>query len=307
MEKISFVVQGPVLKESDAGVYSTFEVLNSIRTNYKDAEIVLSTWKESDITGLDYDQLVLSDDPGGYTHFGVQNNCNRLILSSRSGIEKASNRYVVKTRSDILFTGPEINDKLKFIEPVKSEYGIFNKMVLSTNFYVRNPIKLNLVFHPSDILLIGEREDLLSYFDVPLAPRNFYINDDESTRIVPEQYFFVHSILKKRNIDFHIPRWGYTKLKYFTESEKYLFNNFTIFDTSELGVQFPDRLYSVFMADANYTLSEAHTLSKVYREKPLYGRFVILSRTLQYLSKYYAPYLLGALKRRVFRQFATQI
>jgi hypothetical protein len=292
MEKISFVVQGPVVTnpQNEKGIYSTVEVLFSIRKYYPEAEIVLSTWKGTDMSGLVYDQLVLSEDPGGFKLGGLTMNYNRLILSTKAGIEKASNQYIVKTRTDIIFTGSNLYDQLKYITQVKSEYGVFNKYVLSTIYYVRNPIKLNLVFHPSDIFLVGEKEDILSHFNVPIAPREYYFNDNDTTKIVSEQYFFVHNIFRKKNINYNIPKWGYINLNYFLASEKYLFNNFMFFETTEMGIEFPDRLYSVYRPGSNYSLTQARRLSKIYTEQPLYSQLVIFSRAVQYFVYHYMLY-----------------
>ena len=62
---ISVVVQGAIAGPSkDGKAYPTRDCLLSIRRRLPGAEIILSTWKGSDVTGLDYDQLVLNDDPG---------------------------------------------------------------------------------------------------------------------------------------------------------------------------------------------------------------------------------------------------
>jgi hypothetical protein len=294
--EISIVVQGPIVSNPDMedGMFSTEEVLKSIRSNYPEAEIVLSTWKGANTDGLIYNKLVLSDDPGAFTHAGSLINSNRMITSTKAGIEATTKPYVIKTRTDILFTDDKLLEQIKYITPAESDHSVFTKMVLSTIFYVRNPLKLNLVFHPSDIFLVGTREDLLSYFDVPTAPRSFYVNDDESTKIVPEQYFFVYNILKKKNADFHIPRWGYSRIKYFFNSERYIFSNFMFFSVEDLGIEFPERLYSVFMPEANYTLGKARFLSKVFRDKPFYGPLIISSRLLRYFLRYNIPYYLKA-------------
>lgn len=211
-------------------------------------------------------------------------------MSTKNGISKATNSYVVKTRTDILFTGNGLDEKINYILPIKSNYGVFSSLVISTTYYVRNPLKLNLVFHPSDIFLAGKKADLLSYFDVPLVSRDFLVNKDDNTRIVPEQYLFVQNILKKRNTDYHIPGWGYVNLKYFSASENYIYNNFIFFDAKELGIKFPKRLYSVFFPEANYTINEARKLSKVYKDKPLYSSIITLGRQVQYFFNYYVPY-----------------
>jgi hypothetical protein len=283
---ISFVVQGPIVAKSSPGegIYSTRDVLASIRKFFPDSEIILSTWKGSDIEGLIYDELVLSDDPGGFKLGGLTMNYNRLIVSTKTGIQKASRKYVVKTRSDITFTGNQLLEQLQYITPVKSKYAVFNKFVLSTIFYVRNPVKLNLVFHPSDIFLVGEKEDVLSHFDVPLPERDFYFNPDDSTKIVSEQYFFVHNIFKKTQRNYVIPKWGYINLRYFIDSERYLFNNFVFLDTRSLGIEFPKRLYAVYRPKSNYTLKQAQTLSKVYQGKTVLSKPVIFWRGLLYFG-----------------------
>lgn len=286
---ISFVVQGPVIASTDKrdGVHSTREVLSSIRYHYPDAEIILSTWKGSDVEALTYNRLVLNDDPGGYMHYGISVNNNRMILSSKAGIAAASSKYVVKTRTDILIISSNLLNLLQSIKPVKSPYAVFNSFLMSTVYYVRNPLKLNLVFHPSDIFLVGEKQDVLSFFDVPLAPRSFYINADETTRIVPEQYFLLHTILKRKNIEYHIPGWGHTNLRFFRDSESYIFNNFCFFSPTDFGIEFPKRLYSVFRPEANYTLKEAQFLSDVYRDSSLFFRLIIGYREMQYMANNY--------------------
>lgn len=291
MKNISFVVQGPVNKQSNKedGVYSTAQVLASIRKWYPQAEIILSTWKDADVAGLTYDQLVLSDDPGGFLHNGVMINNNRLILSAKAGILKASNPYVVKTRTDILITNNSLQSTLKYITPIHSPYGVFTHFILSTIYYVRNPLKLNLVFHPSDIFLVGLKEDLLCLFDIPVASRDFFVNEDNSTKTTIEQHFFVSAIFKKKKMDYQVPKWGYTNRQYFAQSERFLFNNYLFFDIKDLGVEFPKRLYTAFMPNANYTLPGAKLLSAGYRTAPPLSFLLNKLRTLQYVVRYYVP------------------
>jgi hypothetical protein len=292
MKNLSFVVQGPIVTESNqsVGVYSTNQVLHSIRQYYPEAEIILSTWQGSNVSGLTYDQLVLSEDPGGFKLGGLTMNYNRLILSTKAGIQLADRSYVVKTRTDIIFTGNQLCQLLQYISPTKGKYGVFNNYVLSTTWYVRNPIKLNLVFHPSDIFLVGKKEDILSHFDAPLQPRNYYFNDDDTTKIVSEQYFFVNNISRRQKGQYTIPKWGYINLKFFLASEKFMFNNFRFFDLKEIGIAFPDRLYSVYRPKSNYSLAQARLLSKVYAEDAVYKVPVILARAATYFVYHYLLY-----------------
>ena len=55
---ISVIVQGAINKNE------TIKCLQSIRQYLPGAEIILSTWEGSNITDLDYDNLILSKDPG---------------------------------------------------------------------------------------------------------------------------------------------------------------------------------------------------------------------------------------------------
>ena len=63
---ITVVVQGPVQtfsdREQESGI--TRKCLDSVRYFLPGAKIILSTWHNQDLTDLDYDQLVLCDDPG---------------------------------------------------------------------------------------------------------------------------------------------------------------------------------------------------------------------------------------------------
>ena len=93
-KEISVVVQGAISgKSTDPEHYQiTKKVLQSIRKYLPGAEIILSTWKGSDVKGLDYDQLVESDDPGAvllgeYNGVKAFNNLNRQIVSSKAGLD----------------------------------------------------------------------------------------------------------------------------------------------------------------------------------------------------------------------------
>ena len=55
---ISVVVQGPIHKTR------TKKCLQSIRKNLPAAEIILSTWQNSSVNGMDFDILVANEDPG---------------------------------------------------------------------------------------------------------------------------------------------------------------------------------------------------------------------------------------------------
>lgn len=160
-EEISVVVQGPV------DCCMTRRCLTSIRASLPKAQIILSTWKDAIIQELEhlYDDLVLSDDPG-MVDASVRN-LNRQLVSTKSGLELARGKYILKMRSDMLL---ESSTFLRYYG--RYEDGIYccqKHRMLITSYYTRNPRIFPLVYHPSDWLLFGTSEDVRNYYDIPLA------------------------------------------------------------------------------------------------------------------------------------------
>ena len=93
---ISVVVQGRVEKKL------TTLCLASVRKCLPGAQLILSTYKGTDTTGLDFDDLVLSDDPGALK-FNKTDYCNinRMLTTSKAGIACAARPYILKLRSDL--------------------------------------------------------------------------------------------------------------------------------------------------------------------------------------------------------------
>ncbi len=202
---ISVVVQGAV------DYKNTPKCLASIRKWLPDSEIILSTWENSDVEGLDYDILVLNQDPMGLYNRANNtiNNVNRQIISTFNGIKKSSKKYILKIRSDLQLKSSKFLiyfDKF----PVRiSDYSIFkNRIIVSTLFtkrYLDYSSKIPVPFHLSDWFQFGEREDIYRLWNIPLANQendiavnkniekcfyNCWIND----RYTPEQFIFYNSI-----------------------------------------------------------------------------------------------------------------
>lgn len=149
---ISVVVQGPIIhKESEVAVDWTKEVCASIRTHLPNAELILSTWINSEVNGIDYDLLIENDDPGnflsyynGYDQNPAINNINRQIVSTKEGIRAATRKYVMKLRSDsiVLTTNflkiyemyGEREERIATFEP-RNPYGIFKGQYSLCDFW----------------------------------------------------------------------------------------------------------------------------------------------------------------------------
>lgn len=237
---ISVVVQGAIHDKY------TKICLNSIRKYLPESEIVLSTWKGSNLEGLSFDRLVLSDDPGCEImddKYGVPNNVNRQIVSSRYGILNTSRNYVLKLRSDIKLTGNSFLNYFDSDKYVHDQNSIFKRRILICNFYTSNPRKTNFLFHPSDWVSFGLKSDVLNLWDVELqiepdSSRYFKkiekaIDKDPCpswlTRYIPEQYVWI-SCLAKNGVKLDFDHYyDFTERK-LIQSEKLMVSNFMVLD-----------------------------------------------------------------------------
>ena len=135
----------------------TIKCLKSIRKKLPRAEIVLSTWEETDVSGLDYDVLVLNKDPGAYvfTSDGKKQNQNRQILSTKNGIKKTSRKYVLKIRSDMKIMGTRFLSYFDKYNCFEDKYRIFEKRILISSYFTRDSRVASWIYHPSDWCFSG--------------------------------------------------------------------------------------------------------------------------------------------------------
>ena len=171
---ISFIVQGPIYDSY------TPKVCESIRMFAPEAEIVISTWHNSNLRDLDYDILVESDDPGNFVFVLpeimdngsdlYQMNVNRQIVSTIQGLKNATRKYACKLRSDLIITGTNfINYYLKYNLPIMEPYNslLSHRVVTLTSV---NPKRYNpFAYYLCDWFFFGLRDDLINIWDIPLV------------------------------------------------------------------------------------------------------------------------------------------
>lgn len=281
---ISVVVQGAIDK------VNTPKCLRSIRKYLPEAEIVLSTWKGSDLSGLDYDILVENDDPGSVT-MDVNNvssyNLNRLLVSTQNGIKSSSRSFILKLRSDMELTS---NNFIKYFDKFKKREKSYilakHKILISSLYTIWAEAGVDQekgLFHPtpfhiSDWWHFGYKEDIEMLFSCPLVdiekfakyffynkpPRKYNLEwlNHRLWRFPPEQYLGV-SYAKKlfQNLKFD-SCLDYDNVDN-NQSEKFLINNFIMLDYKQSGILLLKDFYKECCL--KYKKIPAHVFPTMYR------------------------------------------
>ncbi|WP_439625415.1 WavE lipopolysaccharide synthesis family protein [Gemmata sp.] len=245
--EISVVVQGPV----DRAL--TPRCLASVRKHLPGAEVVLSTWKGTDLAGLDYDRAVENDDPGAVvctrSEPKVYFNVNRQIVSTVNGLRAATRPYAVKVRADMEFTGTGFLDLFDRYPARAAEWRVFERRVVTCTLPSQSVRRRGLSYSPSDWFHFGLTADVLTLWDVPLDVGNgvglHFANrprpspdrmPDFVYQFIPEQYIWINCLRKFGPLEVaHLGdrRPGHSRL-----SELTFANNFIMADERILGVWF---------------------------------------------------------------------
>jgi hypothetical protein len=250
---ISVVVQGPIHTQDNL----TKRVLESVRTHLPDAELILSTWKGSQIDGLDCDVLLLNDDPGA---INGRNNVNRQIVSTRNGLQKATRTYAVKLRTDMQLTGTGFIDAFDKYPERREDFKVFERKIVIPTICTRNPFHLNpYLFHPSDIFHFGLKSDMLLLWNIPMA------TESDVKNLVPEQYIWLNAL---KSMSWNINLSELHLKEKFRLNEISLVNNFIVDTPRNLDLLFPERLMGGFCSSC-YSISEIKQMIERYITKNL--------------------------------------
>ncbi len=165
----AIVVQGPVFADE------TPRVLRALSALHPHDTIVLSTWAGTDPGLLDavrpaVDEVVLSTPPD---RDGIQNR-NRQIVSTRAGIRRAVERgacLVLKTRTDLAVLDPGVFDRARrhlarFDARAARCRGLQDRLIVPSAYTRRF-----LLYHPSDLVMLGHAGDLEQYWSAALDER----------------------------------------------------------------------------------------------------------------------------------------
>lgn len=238
---ISVVVQGAIHNKY------TKKSLHSIRKVLPGAEIILSTWEGADVSDLDYDIILFNKDPGAYVFDcnGRVQNQNRQIVSTKNGIVAAHRKYVLKIRSDMKIKGTKFLCFFDKYKDYNNEFKILKKRVLINSLFTRFSEKIwwndkPYLFHTSDWMMFGLKDDLLNIWDIPLAPEpqtsQYFKNHPEIThtdgcysQYHAEQYIWL-SFLRKNGFYPNYEHWEIWTEELKDLNDKLLVNNTTLLE-----------------------------------------------------------------------------
>jgi WavE lipopolysaccharide synthesis len=166
----AIVVQGPIVP------YTTAYVVRAMSARHPEAAIVLSTWDDTPSDLLEAvcpwtDDVVLSARPAVA---GIQNR-NLQIVSARAGVVRAMERgatTVLKTRTDLAVLQPDLFAQARWWcdrlgADAARQAGQRDRLIVPTSF-----TRKYLLYHPSDLVMLGHAEDVLRYWSAPLDPRS---------------------------------------------------------------------------------------------------------------------------------------
>ncbi|MDB4916572.1 MAG: WavE lipopolysaccharide synthesis [Gemmatimonadetes bacterium] len=284
---ICVVVQGPVSGTQSDPPHQrlTARCLRSVRAHLPDAEIILSTWKGSDVDELDYDRLVESDDPGTMrcdmgtrNGFAAYYNANRQIVSTRNGLAVARRPYAIKMRSDMEMTGTGFLELFERYPVRAPQWRILGQRVVTADHFSRSlDRRIPYVFHPSDWFHFGRHEDVVALWDIDFASEEMVRWYDShprpredpdwwlSHRFTVEQHNWLSFLSRHAGdhalrVDHKADVSGQNRML----SELTIVNNLVIAEAGELGIAFlkyPVQLHSTAML---YTHGEWRRLYQRY-------------------------------------------
>lgn len=257
---ISIVMQGPLLHEGKIDWNVIRNIHETIMLAPK-AELIVSTWEcdhhiKQDILAEFSDVPVVwiwNKDPGGLSHKVMNQvyttNINRMIVSSRQGLEMATRELVIKMRTDCFLTGQNFADvAYHFFSGVswyarEKPYSVFSERVINCNLFARDVRSyIPYPFHPGDIFMMGRRGDVLSFFSAPLmTTESFGVFSkgllSSVLRLVPEQYLWLHRLQQSHRINYiGVPSHSKEDC---VESERFYLSNFIPLTPDELGMYWP--------------------------------------------------------------------
>lgn len=292
--EITVVIQGPLYRDHNQSDLAV-RCIASLRKHLPDANILISTWPHQDTSGLDADMIVYSDEPPSLVDSnGNINNILRQMVSTRRGIEASNRPYVMKFRADLSLTNSDFTVIRDYPVEIRPEDRLFMQPMTVTNLFVRNPLRVPMLFHISDLVQFGRREDMLDFWSVDLPEKKeiclekiprfrivgHFVGHTSITQ-VPEQTLMLRW-LKKHGYEVNLPQTCYTSYPLFKLWEQILLDHFHVMNWQRSGITYPPRFHAVFYTkNSNYTEEDLALARRSLTSRYYYFRYLKLA-----LNKY---------------------
>ncbi|TFF33874.1 WavE lipopolysaccharide synthesis family protein [Pseudomonas sp. RIT623] len=271
---ISVVIQGPLSSALD-GANATVQ---SIRKFLPYAEIIVSTWEGEDTSDLSsIDHLIVTKQPAPLVEpLGNVNNVARQMVSTLTGIQRSTRPFVLKMRADHIL----LNDNICIRPELTSKHetlAFLSRKIVVTSLFLRNHLKIPFLFHISDLVQFGTKEDMASFWGGDLPDVASLLQGNRSTRVrvfgnfsgntsfreTPEQTL-VRLWLAKEGMNISLSYPCDTSYELFSLWEKVLVENFQLLDYSSAGIVYPPRFLSAFLGPG--TVLTAHEFQVMQRD-----------------------------------------
>ncbi len=248
---VSVVVQGPMAPETPT-------VLASVRELLPEAELVFSTWVGASTEGTDVDVLLHNVDPGSTAYWPGNDrkiNTNRMIRSTRAGVEAATRPWVLKLRQDTPVVSTAFLEWADHPARRGDDLRVFEQRVLTTSIATRGATLMpDFLFHPSDCVHFGRAEDVRRLWSAPdvdeLANSTYWTKGPGAAAghtpnpgspgpaLWNEQVLWL-SALRRGGHDITYPHYGYSSAGLARQSDLSLVNNFLVLEPWQFGVALP--------------------------------------------------------------------
>ena len=248
---ISVVIQGPVYRTltPSRGIESC---IASIHRHLPGAEVIVSTWPTEDISGLEAERIIQPEDPGLMRDCsGNILNTNRQLVSTLAGINASTRPYVLKFRSDHNLTSAALARVGTYAEsPPHGQ--LFNQPITITNLFIRDPARFPMLYHISDLVGFGTREDMLRFWEQDLFHYNELFNPKPNTnplgnfmgfsaiKLNPEQALMI-GLLRKHGLAIDLDHPCQIRSPDLDLWAAVLHADFRTLDWRASGVDFPER------------------------------------------------------------------
>ena len=161
-EKIAIIIQGPIKEKFDF-LNNTLKIYKKI---FKNSIIIISTWENENIN-----QIKSLIDKNIYVIFNKEpifsrSNINHQLISTHEGLSLALQKgakFTLKTRSDVRISK---NNLETFLISLSQTFPVKKNELINSRIIVPSLVTFKYrIFSLSDIVMFGETNDLLVYFD----------------------------------------------------------------------------------------------------------------------------------------------